>query len=361
MPGAFVRPVDLTSAVALVATKPDRSYSRITPYLFRALLRESTYLPDPAARTQIHSNIVSSFRRCCPRQWPGDRPTVLKKAAEDRIPTLLRDGIKNLRRLIRANQGHPEDLYKVLATTYGRRGRRRHELLRALKARDKYVMPEVLNLSSRPSDPKMNLPRIGEAVTELIKSQKAQKELGFDKAPTKNLKPMIEKENTWGRPLPLRRVANEHKKWYAMTLATILPPLPEDDWNRLKDLATGRVQWEGPIPRRRQAAVRDAMGDNGNRAIQDLFSGPEQVLDEPDSNNSSERLSNIKTNPHTLTPRYMKGLWAKIFARCPVMKWDTVKKQWDVQWGNVQRDKEIALDSHHPQDTSLFGDTTTVV
>ena len=351
----FASPTNLTNAITLVASSPNRSYDRITLPLFRALLRECTYLPDPAARINIRSDIVSNLRRRCPRQQPGTVPRDLKKALLDRIPTLLRDGVRNLRLLIRANRGHPDELYKVLATTYGRRGKRKHELLETLRAKDGPVMPENLNLASSSDETKMNVPRIGKAVTALITSQKAQREFGFDKGPIKHLKPMIDKENIWGRPLPLRRAVNKNKEWYAKTLAAILPPLSERDWNRLGDLANGRIQWQGPVPRRTQAVVQSVAGEDDSQFFQGFPDEAEDMLDDPMSNDlCSKGLGNVKTNPHTLSPRYMRGLWAKVFVRCPVLSWVSEKQKWVVRWGSVREEKEIVLALGQHESIDLF-------
>lgn len=324
-----------------------RSQSEITLHLLRALLRQCTYLPDPAARKYIHYHIVSKFRNYSPRKRPGARikPQKLNAVAVARIPTLLSDGIKQLRVLIRANEGHPNELYKVLATTYGRRGKRKHELQQALKSNNSLLEPKAVARLSSSLDDKTKVPYLGESMRALVKSQKAQKALGFDKAPIKDLRPIIDKENAWGRPIPMNRVSNIQKKWYAKTLEAMLPPLPEHEWNTLGGLATGRIPWEGPVPRRSQAMTRDRKGIE-----------VENKADAREVEWYKRRTPDIKTNPHTLTPRYMRGLWAKIFAQCPLMKWDVNRKEWDVVWGNVQKEKDIVFSAHHRGDMSLFED-----
>ncbi len=341
-----------------------RSQSEITLHLLRALLRQCTYLPDPAARKYIHYRIVSKFRKYSPRQRLGAqrKPQIENAAAVKRIPTLLSLGIKRLRVLIRANEGHPNDLYKVLATTYGRRGERKHELRQALeklqqalKSNNILLEPKAVARLSSSLDDKTKVPYLGETMRALVKSQKAQKALGFDKVPIKDLRPIVDKENAWGRLMPMKRVSNIQKKWYAKTLDALLPPLPEHEWNSLGGLATGRIPWEGPVPRRSQAMMRDSDGIKvENKA------GAGEVLAKLQWRESNDwykkRNPDIKTNPHALTPRYMRGLWARVFAQCPVMKWDVNRKEWDVSWGNVQKDKEIVLSAHCQGDMSLFED-----
>ncbi len=357
-----VQPESANNTIVLVTSQDERSkrspYREITGNLFRALLRQCTYLPDAAASKYIHYHIVSRFRNNCPRrQFRAQRkPHEEEPASQKRIITLVRDGIKNLRLLIRANDGHPEDLYKVLATTYGRRGKRKHALQRDLKAANIPDLEAVAQLPKSP-DKKKKAPCLGVAMEALARSQKAQKGLGFQKAQIKDLKPMIEKKNAWGRPMPVNRVRNKQKEWYAMTLDAILPPLPEHEWNSLRGLATGRIPWEGPVPRRSQAVVRDGDGRRIQKKVGARKSRDESEYSEfINSYMDNPHRPDVKTNPHALTPRYMRGLWARVFAQCPMMKWDPNTKKWDVLWGNVEKDKEMVLSPHHEEDMSLFED-----
>ena len=347
--------INVTNAIVLLQSQnvqtQRKSLRQTTCYLLRALLRQCTYLPDPSARKYLRSHIVSRFRKYCPRQHPRSQ---FKQETEDpeRIPRLLREGDRNLKLLIRANDGHPGELHKVLGVTYGRRGKRKHELLHALKAEDNSL---DANNFLRPSDPlsSKKIPHLTDIMAALVKSQKGQKTLGFDKSPIKNLKPVIDRENAWGRPMPLNRAANQRKKWYAMTLDALLPPLPEHEWQRLGGLASGRVPWEGPVPRRRQAAV--SLG--GGKEVQNRARAG-NVSKEPEGSEHSilnkKYIPDVKTNPHRLTPRYMRSLWAKIFVQCPLVTWDVGRKRWNIQWGNIHKDKELVLSPHYQEDISLF-------
>lgn len=349
----------LANAIALVQpqnVQTKRKFLRETTcYLLRALLRQCTYLPDPAARKYLPSHIVYRFRKYCPRQHPG-LPS--KEQTEDpecikRISKLFKEGDSKLKLLIRANDGYPDELHKVLAVTYGRSGKRKHELLRVLKAEDNPLDVTSLARLCSPFKRKKKIPHLTRTMAALAKSQKGQKTLGFDKAPIKNLKPVIDNENAWGRPMPSNRAENQRIKWYAMTLDALLPPLPEHEWQRLGGLASGRVPWEGPVPRRRQAAVSagsDKEAHNGASA--------ENVSKESQGSEYSfwnkEYIPDVKTNPHKLTPRYMRNLWARVFVQCPLMTWDVERKRWNVQWGNIHKDKELVLSSRHQKDISLL-------
>ena len=373
-----VQSASLTSAIALAKGRevPDlkKKYGQASIHLLRALLRQCTYLPDPEARRYLHFYVITRFRDYCPRIRPGKIPRPRKLAAvRKRAPDALGNGKRKLGVLIRANEGHPDDLHKVLATTYGRRGKRKHTLLQALKVKGSPDDMDAVAKLSTPSRRTSKEPQLTETMIALLKSQKAQKDMGFDKSFIKHLKPMIEKENAWGRPMPSNRVNNQAKEWYAKTLDAIQPPLPAHEWHRLGDLATGRIPWEGPVPRRKQGTVRDGSGKgvpdtsvDGMFSEEDLhdsdeeapytFVGQKFVEKELSKQNTrnDERNRDVKTNAHNLTPRYMRSLWARVYVKCPMMTWDTEKKRWDVQWGNVEEEKEIVPNPHQQGDSSLF-------
>ncbi len=80
-----------------------------TLHLYRALLRECTYLPDSLARIYLHDHVIRSFRKYLPRvqQQRGEIPLFRKTA-------LLHRGRKGLSILRRANQGYLRPLQNVL-------------------------------------------------------------------------------------------------------------------------------------------------------------------------------------------------------------------------------------------------------
>ncbi|MCJ1392615.1 hypothetical protein MMC18_005485 [Xylographa bjoerkii] len=284
-------------------------------HILRALLRECTYLPDPAARTYWHARIVSRFREYCPRKttlpwWerpPGPKRKV-KIAYEAQRVTLFHQARKLLSILTRANAGHPDPLEKVLAHTYGRAGKRRHELLVALEKLDVPSDQDVVKQLAMSLANKHDSGQIGllpHTVELVVKAQRAQREVRLSRMPMKTLQPDIPKVSSWGRPFPVNRARNVEKKWRAKAMDSVLPPLPQNEWERLRDLASGKLKWGGVVPRRGK----------------DLWT-PERVNGE---------------NPHKLTARYMRRLWVKIFVQCPIIIWDTKAGAWVVHWGKASR------------------------
>ncbi|MCJ1235880.1 hypothetical protein MMC14_003854 [Varicellaria rhodocarpa] len=294
--------------------------SHITLCLLRSLLRECTYLPDPAARTYAHSHILTRFREYCPREHYRQSRSI----TDSRRAALLRQARKGLSLLVRANTGEFDALKKILAYTYGRIGKRRHELLNFARAPSNLqnsqdvmtIAAASLEFSEKKDlwDPKMKA---------LVRAHMNRNENILWRSPVKNSAPQIPSTNSWGRPLPLKRKANIEKRWYASVLDKISPPLPIQEWRRLRDLAIGEIDWSGPITRR------------GN-SLQTLA------------------ISNVR-NPHQLTARYMRRMWSKVFSQCPVMTWDNVKSQWKVRWGSIDGMRPLSvLERESDQAVGLF-------
>lgn len=308
-----------TNAHARYAAVNDAS-SRAVLHVFRALLRQCTYLPDPAARQYLHGHVVSRFRDYHPRSTLPFSSRRHKSAAlvQQRLPSLLRTARRGLIFLCRANDGHMRHLGKILAMTYGRVGKRRHQLLKDLKIPDVPVDQAVIEKLSEPGN--QAVPHPSEQLMTLIKSQAKRRLSDFSRSNTPRPKLVIPEENSWGRPMPIRRVRNFKRRWYAETLDRIMPPLPEAEWNRLRMRASGQSPWEGPVTRRKWAGGPD---DKERRhLVGERVKGP--------STGSCSK-------PHNITTRYMRRLWAKISVQCPLIKPNAAKKSgWEVLWGDVR-------------------------
>jgi hypothetical protein len=254
--------------------------------LLRALLRECTYLPDSFARQQIAEQLLSRFRTsqskgCTALETATNReesPRARHKALNE-LNELQKKGHKALRRLQRANDGEIKPLLNVLHYTYGRAGKRRHELLAPLlvpdePAADAIVMaeraqkPTNWDLSTVPLPDIFDFPRgtirdtINYRVSErygklrsLLVSQ--IRSPPPDEAQTRLKMPgfSMPAKNIWARPMPRKRVKNMARKKRAEILSKALPPLPEHEWNRLQGLIAGTIRWEGPVPRRKRVTA----------------------------------------------------------------------------------------------------------
>ena len=289
-------------------------------HIFRALLRQCTYLPDPAARQYMHSHIVSRFRDYHPRSTlpPTSRRHKPPALVQQRLPYLLRTARRGLIFLRRANDGHIRHLRGVLAMTYGRIGKRRHQLLANLKIPDVPVDQSAVKKFLEPGN--QRVPRPSKQLMALVKSQAKRKT--FDTSFRRNaprIEPEIPKENIWGRPMPIRRVRNYKRRWYAETLHRVMPPLPQAEWEKLLMRGSGQLPWEGPVTRRKWVGGPDDEGQT--HLVGEKVKGPTR---------------GTCSNPHRITRKYMRRLWAKISANCPLMKPNVGSKSgWEVVWGNV--------------------------
>lgn len=276
-------------------------------HLFRAILRESTYLPDHQARLYIATHAVARFRDYTPKHKP-DHVLIQRRRLQ------LDDARKALSELRRANEGELKPLLKVLHLTYARIGKRRHEILRDFQ----YKPPADVEV--RPDTP----PKLSPQHIALLDSQRSA-------APPNVVRPLlrswslkIPKTNSWERPLPKKRIAKIVRDWYADVLDRTVVPLPLSEWERLRDLALGKTKFKGPTPRRPMPASASSVP-----------SPLELTLGLVQLNSPSLVLSNASNLIHArkLTARSMRRCWATVFAQCPVMSWNVNSQKWSVHWG----------------------------
>ncbi|KAL8797304.1 MAG: hypothetical protein Q9195_000458 [Heterodermia aff. obscurata] len=362
---------DSIPSIRYVATKNQISLSAL--HLCRALHREASYLPDPASRAFAHAQISERFHRNCHRPVVKPRTTLAGRAGATRTnPTrnerqkvkrehsrtisLLAEGRNQLQLLKRATLGTPTALARVLEQTYGRRGRRKHDLLRDLAPQlyspmnsddlrqlSKVLDAEYDNQTNNSNTTLAKLPLFSDKFIALVASQMHQKQARFPKPVPKSTAPKIPIENAWGRKLPAVRIKNITKAWYAETLERLMPPLPEAEWSRLGELAAGTTKWEGaPKPRRRVSMESWTQQEEEEEEEEEVemvgWASPQTAAQRA----KVEYLR--KMAGHELTPRYMRRMWASVFAQCPMMKWDAGRGKWSVKWGKVEKGVVLSVD-----------------
>ena len=292
----------------------------------RHLLRECTYLPDPAARDYFRSFILSRYRAYNPKKndstefaFPPKRLWILDEQRQSR---LLRACRKTRSALYRASHGDKKCLEKVLLYTYGRAGKRRHDLLQP------YLPPDIPSdgdavrglMENLEKPANQQVPRISSALRAIAASQKKQPQEHISRLPVRDIDPRIPKINSWGRPMPVKRVRNIKRRSYSKLLDKILPPLPRQEWERLRDLSTGRIPFGGTVKRRGKV---------------------------------SEMPENSPFQPHTIHSRFMRRLWSKVFVQCSTMSSDG-SGAWRVQWGNLSKELPPRIETDHNKDSFLF-------
>ncbi|KAI5200269.1 hypothetical protein E4T39_05780 [Aureobasidium subglaciale] len=294
-------------------------------HLLRAILRESSYLPDEQARVYIATHAVARFRDYTPGHKSDDLIT-------QRRPARLDNARKGLSELRRANQGELKPLLKILHLTYARTGKRRHDLLRDFQ----YKPPA--DASAEP----LSLPHLTPQHVALLESQTLA-------SPPTTVRPLLRSwalkipdTNSWERPMPKKRIVNITHRWYANVLERTIVPLPVAEWERLRDLALGKRKFKLPAPRRVAAASRPSLPSPLEVALGLVpLNSPDVVLE-----NAANSLHGRK-----LTARSMMRCWATVFAQCPVMTWHEESQKWSIQWGchvldkaNISKATEAPLD-----------------
>ncbi|RMX77869.1 hypothetical protein D0869_09541 [Hortaea werneckii] len=311
-------------------------------HLLRALLRECTYLPASQARHWVRQHAIGRFREDGFKVWQRREHPTQGEYVQRKLQTIQH----GIRLLARANDGERRPLLKVLLMTYGRVGRRRRELLGPLLSARQHqdveeesagktahdeekfhdtgkTAADTLSTSTKPPGARevnqgswtYYVPDFTPQLRALLQSQLKHPPPHLTRPLLRRMAPRLEELNSWKRPMPLNRVKNQTKDWYASTLARVHPPLPTQEWYRLRDLASG-AQSEPRVPRRKR--VGDA-APAGDEAL--LFR-----LSEPPPTDRSR-------DAHAITPRYMKRMWATVFAQCPLMEWEGESEKWKVTWG----------------------------
>ncbi|KAI4137945.1 MAG: hypothetical protein LQ341_004894 [Variospora aurantia] len=334
---------------------------RETILLYRALLRQCTYLPDPAAQEYMRFHIVERFRAYQPftRDKKGRR--VRQKIKKQDPSKALKGARKGLKYLQRANDGHMPHLQTVLDMTYGRVGKRCRQLMAKLQAPASPIDAPLVTLPAEPAPvnpvPKRKVPRLSDELQALLKSQVKQDSSRFQGAPVKAVQPNVPQVNSWGRPFPQNRKANFIRKWYATTMERLMPPLSAYEWERLRGLASGEIRWDGPVPRRRlgtTAAEIVEAGESSNRPLAMYSHVPHRLTSSTARIVEKGRHRDTNTNPHELTPRLMRGMWSRVFQKCPRLDWSDEKGKWVVTWGRMGKQADLVFDAQKEIPNGMF-------
>ncbi|KAK3714299.1 hypothetical protein LTR37_007885 [Vermiconidia calcicola] len=323
-------------------------------HLLRAILRECTYLPDSSARQWISQHVIQRFRTYSFKVWKHRKGE--GSGLDERLQRKLKEAKHALAQLRRANEGERNCLLKALLTTYGRVGKRRHELMRPLLPlkgqgdvntllgdRDEAVgsaeeVGETLDETVESEDA-ISEPDLTEAVHEadnalptpkqfrtleltpqlraLVVAQIKRPPPNLTRSNPRRLNPDIPALNSWLRPMPQKRVKNMKKKHYAQLLDRVQPPLPKEEWLQLRDLAYGKTPWSGGTVARRKAP--SSRTDSPLEMVVQYGKVPDRAFGNREG--------------HSSTPRFMRRLYAQVFAQCPLMEFEAGINEWKVIWG----------------------------
>jgi len=311
-------------------------------HVYRSLLRALTYLPDSWARTILQNQIRTEFKTSKPKK---------SVHGADLHRRRLKEGLRDARCIQRAGNGNREALEKVLLIAYGRLGKRRRELLGDLLKRDDGEPLTTIPLTKSLRENKLleilqRLPALHHLSTQkfstFIKSQTERTPAGsaYNRPKLKLLIPPIPKENIWGRPVPKSRQVNIVKKWWSETLDRVFPPVPQSEWDRLRDLSRGAIRIPERIPRR---AYRNPTGSIEQRhemvleQLKNSRAGGNVVFDPKQGLylKREEKDEDAEMVPQNYQ-RTMRRLYNSIWNLTPVMWRDEETNDWNVKWGEMK-------------------------
>ena len=334
-------------------------------HLLRALLRESTYLPDAVARQHFRRYILSRFRAYQPKQ--NATASLAVQAVDkfrhrsfkrrqlsiitERTSKVQKKAQKGLHYLQRANQGELPCLQKVLYFAYGRMGRRKYTLLNhvltpdpvldggAFRAAPDFEGPTPLQAlyysnkqylqyfdAPKPRDKGNYVINVSDRFSRLRAVLKSQHRKGISlhrelKGPA--MRTPI--RNIWMRPMPIKRARNNVRRWYAETMTRMLPPIPTDEWNDLHDMVHGGKSVS--IVRRRAHATTP---NPARPDVEDIISEGMRM----DKLSKATRPAGM-WRPHNITPRFMRRLYSRILQLCCKVEYDSERKHWVATWGEA--------------------------
>ena len=147
----------------------------------------------------------------------------------------------------------------------------------------------------------------------------------------RRLNPTIPELNSFGRPMPQKRIKNMKQKHYADLLDRLHPPLPLDEWERLRGLVSGETRAED-VPARR-TAVSSTATPTKFRGLGEKKAGAKSALDLVVMYGKAPKKVFEHFNGHAITPRFMQRLYGEIFALCPKMEYDAEEQKWKITWG----------------------------
>ncbi|KAF1997810.1 hypothetical protein P154DRAFT_272260 [Amniculicola lignicola CBS 123094] len=359
-----------------------------TIHLLRACLRETTYLPDAAARQYFRRYVLHRFKAYQParngtasidtaaverykhRSFKRRKESVIR----ERTRATQQKAQKGLNYLRRANQGANSCLQKVLLFTYGRMGRRRYTLLSGL------LEPEPVS----PGPEGLIEPAAAPPLQQLYHSN--ARFLSFFTAPRSHGQDMVKMEispeyprlrtvlktqvaagvsigraiksdqlttpvnNIWDRPMPIKRARNNVRRWYAMAMDKLLPPLPEKEFDRLRGLATGEIKWRDGVKPRNPAVELNTVlvtsEDRTHALIEDaLFLPKPSLADRPAGRG--------KSRPSTINRRFMKRMYMSIYILSCKLVWSEERSRWNAEWGSRKHAGPLQPYTS-PVDASLF-------
>ncbi|KAI1487641.1 hypothetical protein F5X96DRAFT_133432 [Biscogniauxia mediterranea] len=331
-------------------------------HLYRHLLREATYLPS-LCRSWALDRIKSRYRD---HRYTTD-------------PRYLRYAHQDLRFLRSANAGHVDRMKRLFYLATGRVGKRRRELSRAYlckpPASDTAALDEdAEDAKDAEQEPGRKTDWLDnwmlDKVRALAVAQVEQQTPAWPHNMRSSLNPtrVIPTENACGRPFVPRLARNKLKKYWITIFRQLLPPLPQEEWDRLGVLARGEAPKEEYCLRPRRPVARslsdmeegedlghpeepgysEAPGESSPSKDWTRYVTRPARLVEKGSSRKMKSLTGeedqdprghgrpIGTRDFNYSTRKLRRLYARVWEACPIMQKGRNDK-WVVVWGNNER------------------------
>ncbi|KAL2193966.1 hypothetical protein P885DRAFT_71765 [Corynascus similis CBS 632.67] len=315
-------------------------------HLYRHLLRESSYLP-PLARLSADKQIKARFRR--------------DKEDKDKCAKHIRDGLHELRVLRAANAGDMARMRRVLLRAFGRIGRRRRDLVSRLVQRDtptntQELAKYVAEMTPLAEKYKTHDWLDGWDVEKLRTFALSQINASLNNSPKMPItinqitpEKKLPKENSWGRPLPVKLARTKLKNLWKSAADKIMPPLPVEEWKSLQAIVEGTAQ-QGWLPSPRRTLARGiSESAHGSRGWdwQSYAVKPVAVVDRPANRRNKLLTGVVDDNTPTGDPRpigchdYTTRAWRRMFSYIwnlsATMRKRPDGKGWDIAWGKLDQ------------------------
>ncbi|CAG8589679.1 1867_t:CDS:2 [Paraglomus occultum] len=252
--------------------------------LYRRILKEASLFFDPnASRIYLKERTKERFR--------AHKDEINAR----RIKNQLADARKAFHQLQRANVYDVKSVMRILELSYGRRGKKKHELLKPFIS---FPSAAPAPLISRV--PRTAPPRISPPLRALLASQ------------VKSVDPVLPVPKH--KPLHPRREANLRWRHFSKITNQVLPPLPQDVVSELEEKAGKNL---------RDAEVEERMDDR-----RELGEKEKKCLDERRETEGVPRSPRDKVRngepyhvgrPHIPRSRLIRRFYQKLLAQVPIM------------------------------------------
>ncbi|KAK3949876.1 hypothetical protein QBC32DRAFT_348074 [Pseudoneurospora amorphoporcata] len=333
---------------------PPTTTTTTTLHLYRHLLRESSYLPV-LIRPFFDERITTRFRA------HRSDPSASQSA---QTASRLKRAHHDLRYLRAANAGDLPRMRRVLLLAFGRTGAKRRQLLTDLLQPDtptsdaeleKYIN-KARNIVQQGRKPDWLDNWDTDKLKAFVRSQVGDAPPVINQPRTQitnlQLTPerAVPKENIWGKELNEKVKRTKLKVKYKQVAEKVLPPVPREEWELLRDLVNKKEEWEVPSRRRSVGTVKEHVSEEEKEAAAVLdwdwrryATQPIWKVDRQKSRRNMLLSGQVEEhlpfgeqkaiNCHRYTPRLWRRTLEQVWRMTAVMERKKDGKGWAIEWG----------------------------